>query len=93
MAHHLQHPVCIYILSGCPYCKRAIAMLRQAGVPHKALNLGRNPQLAAQLSAETGSQTVPKIFIFGEFIGGADQLAQMMQSGELTQRLHRGTYG
>jgi len=92
MSQHKQHPVCVYTLSGCPYCKRAIAMLRQAGIPHKALNLGRNPQLAQQLAQETGSPTVPKVFVFGEFVGGADQLEQLLASGELAQRLHQGTF-
>lgn len=86
MIHH-QYPVAIYIISGCPYCKKAIKLCRQLGIPYKAKSIGNNANLAMQLYRETGSPTVPKIFINGQFIGGADQLENLAKSGELFQAL------
>ena len=34
-----------------------------------------------------GKHTVPVIFLGGQFVGGADQLAEMEASGQLEQRL------
>jgi len=82
MIHH-QNAIAIYTMGGCPYCKKALELLRRLGLPYKAKNLGSNAQLAIHLYRETGSPKVPKIFINGQFIGGSDQLQAMADSGEL----------
>ena len=81
MIHH-QHPVAIYTIGGCPYCKKAIRILRQAGVPYKTKNIGSDARLAIQLYRETGTPKVPKIYINGQFIGGADQLQAIVENGQ-----------
>ena len=82
MIHH-QNAIAIYTMGGCPYCKKALGLLRQIGAPYKVQNLGNNAQLAIQLYRETGSPKVPKIFVNGQFIGGSDQLQSLVDSGEL----------
>lgn len=82
MLHH-QNAIVVYTMLGCQYCKKALSLLKQLGLPYKAKNLGSNAQLAIQLYRETGSPKVPKIFVNGQFIGGSDQLQRMADSGEL----------
>ncbi len=89
MIHH-QHAIAIYTMGGCPYCKKALQILRQLGLPYKAKNIGNNAQLAIQLYRETGSPKVPKIFINGQFIGGSDRLQALAESGELFRAVGQG---
>lgn len=88
MIHH-QHPIAIYTIGGCPYCKKAIRILRQFGLPYKAKNIGSDARLAIHLYRETGTPKVPKIFINGQFIGGADQLQGLVESGKLFHAVGR----
>jgi len=88
MIHH-QHAIVIYTMGGCPYCKRALTLLRQLGVSYKAKNIGSDPKLAIRLYHETGSPKVPKIFINGQFIGGSDQLQAIVENGQLARALQR----
>ena len=87
MMIHQQYPVAVYTIAGCPYCKKAIKLLRHLGIPFKARNVGSNAQLAVQLYRETGSPSVPKIFINGRFIGGFDRLQALAESGQLAHVL------
>lgn len=88
MIHH-KHPVAVYIIYGCKYCKKAIQILQQSGIPYKAENIGSNAQLAMQLYRETGSPKVPKVFVNGQFIGGADRLQHIVETGQLARALRR----
>lgn len=80
-------PIIVYFIYGCPHCKRAIQFLKKNGIPHRNVNLGSNAALAHKLHQETGWPTVPKIYVNGSFIGGADQLMEMAQNGELQRQL------
>jgi glutaredoxin 3 len=80
-------PIEIYVIYGCPYCKAAVRILRHMRVPFEAINLGNKPDLATQLASSTGSSSVPKVFIHGNFIGGYTELAQMASSGQLESML------
>ena len=61
----------------------------QMGLPHKAYNLGQKPQLATELARDTGSSSVPKVFVQGKFIGGYDELATLAENGQLIPMLHQ----
>lgn len=82
-------PVVLFVIYGCPYCKQAKQLCAQMGLPHKAYNLGQRPQLATQLARDTGSATVPKVFVQGQFVGGYDQLADLAQNGQLIPMLQQ----
>jgi peroxiredoxin/glutaredoxin len=59
---------------GCPHCARAQAMLKNHGVAYEAVYLGEELTMQG-VKAASGTATVPQIFIGGQLIGGADQLA------------------
>lgn len=81
-------PIEIYVIYGCPYCKAAVRILRHMRVPFQAINLGDKAKLAHELAAATGSSSVPKVFVHGNFIGGYTELAQMASSGQLESMLN-----
>jgi len=82
-------PIVLFVIYGCPYCKAAKQLCAKMSLPHKAYNLGQNPQLMTKLAQDTGSPTVPKIFVQGRFIGGYDQLATLAENGQLIPMLHQ----
>ena len=76
-------PIVLFVIYGCPYCQAAKKLCKQLGVPNKAINIGNNANLMTKLAQETGTPTVPKVFVQGRFIGGFDQLNQVAQNGQL----------
>jgi glutaredoxin-like protein len=63
--------------SGCPHCVRAKTLLADAGIEFEALELNR--QFSDRtLRAVANATTLPQVFIDGERIGGADNLADWL---------------
>jgi len=69
-----------------PFPKKARKALDAAGVPHKYLEYGSyldGWRRRNALKMWTGWPTFPKVFVQGVLIGGASDLARLIQSGEL----------
>lgn len=78
----------IYTVDYCPYCKRALSLLKEIGSDFEDIDITDNEgEMRSQLMEQTGIRTVPQIFIDEKFIGGSDTLTQLHQSGELAQML------
>ncbi|UTI64337.1 glutaredoxin [Paraconexibacter antarcticus] len=77
-------PVTVHVLSGCPHCTRALALLRRRGIEHDIVSGDGVHGFREQLRAQTGGWTVPQVVIGGRAIGGADQLARLDRLGVLT---------
>ena len=72
-----------------PAPRKARKLLDAAGIPYKYMEYGsyfRDWRRRTALKMWTGWQTFPMIFVKGTFVGGASDLASLIQSGEL-QRL------
>ncbi len=69
-------PLNVTVLSraGCPHCVRAKSLLSDAGIEFEALELNKN-YTDRTLRAVADATTLPQVFINGERIGGADDLA------------------
>lgn len=65
--------VSVFTRAGCPFCARAKAMLRDAGIAFDELALSRDFD-EVTLRAVAGAPTVPQVFVDGERIGGSDAL-------------------
>lgn len=65
--------VTIMTKPGCPYCAKAKQMLTDNGMRYEEISLGHDASLRT-VRAVTGKETVPQIFIEGEYIGGSDDL-------------------
>lgn len=79
--------VTLYTTKFCPYCVRALRMLSQKEVHYKNIDVNKNQKLYEKIKKQTGSDTVPQIFIGEEFIGGFDDMYQLDQEGKLDSML------
>jgi len=66
--------VSLFSKPGCPHCARAKDLLAQKGLQYEELTLGDEISISA-MRAITNADTVPQIFIDGQHIGGAEELA------------------
>jgi monothiol glutaredoxin len=71
----------------CGNSERALGALRRAGAPITAVDVLIDMQIRQDLSAISGWPTIPQVFVKGELIGGADITEELLDSGELGQKL------
>ena len=72
----------IAVLPGCPWCSRALRILRTLDLPHTVTTVTDNAAFQA-VQQRSGMTTFPQVFIDGSVIGGYDDLAAMQAAGEL----------
>ena len=85
-----QHPpIKIYSTATCGYCAAARQLLKKKGLNFEDVRVDLQPEFRAEMAAQSGSRTVPQIFIDGTAIGGYDDMAQLEASGELDTMLGR----
>ena len=75
--------VVIYRTRFCPYCMRAAVLLNGKGVEVQEIDVSNDPETRERLLRETGSHTVPQIFINGASVGGYDDIASLDRRGAL----------
>lgn len=80
-------PVTIYVKPTCPFCKRALQILKRAGVTPTIHNITNNNSLRKQMVAEAKQTTVPQIFIGNTHVGGCDSLIAAQKAGKLSEML------
>ena len=69
------NPVVIFSKTWCPYCRRAKAALKSAGIKVTAVELDERSDgsaIQATLGNMTGHRTVPSVWLGGKFFGGSD---------------------
>ena len=72
----------IAVLPGCPWCSRALRILRTLDLPHNVTTVNDDAAFQA-VQQRSGMATFPQVFIDGSVIGGYDDLAAMQAAGEL----------
>ena len=78
----------IYTKMFCPYCARAMNLLRGKGVSPDETDITMDAAgRQAMLARSGGRATVPQIFIDGAHIGGSDDLAALDARGGLDSLL------
>ncbi|MEL7128723.1 MAG: glutaredoxin 3 [Pseudomonadota bacterium] len=76
--------VTIYTRQFCPYCTRALKLLKQKGVPMKNIDAGMDPAKKQEMvKRSNGGRTFPQIFVGDQHIGGCDDLMALEQAGKL----------
>jgi glutaredoxin 3 len=74
----------IYTQFYCPYCARAISLLRKKGVAFQEIDAPGGSAAREEAMARSGGKTsVPQIFIDGAAIGGCDDLMALDRAGKL----------
>ena len=76
--------VTIYTKPFCPYCVRAIALLKKKGVEFTEIEASRDMDKRQEMVQRAGGRaTFPQIFIGDRHIGGCDDMMALEHRGEL----------
>lgn len=77
-------PVEIYTTPSCGYCAAAKSLLKRKGVSFTEIDVSRDPDLRAAMTARAGGRrTVPQIFVGATHVGGCDDLYDLEDAGRL----------
>jgi glutaredoxin len=79
----------IYGRKSCPWSGRAITLLNEGKVDYDFIDMddSENGHFEGKLVAETKQSTVPFIFLRGEFVGGFNEVNEVVRLGELAYRI------
>lgn len=78
----------IYTKSYCPFCHRAVALLKELGVKFTEYDVENDDdKFIEMVERANGGRTVPQVFIDDEHIGGCDDTFALHQSGKLKEKL------
>ncbi len=89
------HPVVLFMkgtaqFPQCGFSGRAIEVLKASGVEDLVtINVLEDDEVRQGIKEFSNWPTIPQLYVKGEFIGGADIIGEMFQSGEL-QSLIKG---
>ncbi len=75
--------VVVYVTKFCPYCHRAIALLKKKAVEFLTIDVSGDHDARDWLLEMTGQATVPQIFIGKRSIGGCDDMYALDRQGKL----------
>ncbi len=90
-----QQPVVLFALEWCEFCWSVRKLFDRYQIPHRRVDLDSTPYqqnnrggaLRAALREHTGWNTLPQIFIGGEFVGGCTDIFDESINGRLKERL------
>ena len=87
------HPVVLYMKGTpqapqCGFSANAVAMLKACGAKDVfTVNVLENAEIRQGIKAYANWPTIPQLYVKGEFVGGADIMGEMYESGELHKLL------
>ena len=67
----------------CGFSSKAIAILDHLGVAYDSVDVLQDMEVRQGIKSYSDWPTIPQLYVKGEFIGGADIVREMFQSGEL----------
>ena len=71
----------------CGFSGRVVQILDYLGAPVVGVNVLDDAELRQGIKDYANWPTVPQLYVKGEFVGGADIVTEMFQSGELAAML------
>ncbi len=82
-------PVVIYTRPFCPYCSRAMNLLRNKGVAYTEIDDAAYDAVKKREMVQKagGRSTFPQIFIGETHVGGCDELMTLERAGRLAELL------
>ncbi len=72
----------------CGFSATVVDILNLYNVDYNTVNILPHPMIRTKLSEYSNWPTIPQVFVRGEFIGGADIVVELHQSGGLKSILH-----
>ena len=79
--------ITIYTAAHCPFCVRAIQLLKDKGVAYIEIDVGGKPELRQEMTQKAGADSVPQVFVDGRHIGDCDGIHALDAQGELDEVL------
>eukprot|EP00434_Breviolum_minutum_P000448 symbB.v1.2.000383.t1/scaffold17.1/size449391/20 len=85
-----EHDVIAFISPTCPFCKEAVAALKDAGYEPFVVEAGTYSEIRSELTEKTNSSSVPKVWVKGNFIGGCNDggmggVLPLLKSGKIKE--------
>lgn len=81
--------VTIYTRAFCPYCSRAVSLLKSKGADFTEIDAGMDPDKKAEMvQRANGARTFPQIFIGDKHVGGCDEMMALERAGKLDPMLN-----
>lgn len=77
----------------CGYSMRAAQCFQALNVPVGHVNVLTDPEAWEGIKLYTDWPTIPQIFVGGEFVGGSSIVVEMMESGELEEKVKAAVEG
>lgn len=71
----------------CGFSGSVVQILSRLGVSFKSVDVLSEPQIREGIKVFSNWPTIPQLYIKGEFVGGADIVREMFQTGELATLL------
>jgi monothiol glutaredoxin len=90
-----ENPVVLYMKGTpdapmCGFSAAAVQILEACGVDEVAtVNVLDDPDIRQGIKEYSNWPTIPQLYVKGEFVGGADIMREMFQSGELQKLFGR----
>jgi glutaredoxin 3 len=75
--------VTVYTRALCPYCTRALSLLRRKGAEVKEIDVTFDSVKRQEMRARSGRMTYPQIFVGEAHVGGCDDLHALDACGGL----------
>ena len=93
-----ENEVCLFMkgTTEVPQCGFSLAVsnvLKHLEVNFKGIDVLEDSGIRESIKEYSDWPTIPQLYIRGEFIGGADIVHEMYDSGELSRVLHSQGYG
>jgi monothiol glutaredoxin len=87
------NPVVLYmkgtpVFPQCGFSAMVVQVLSHMGVKFKGVDVLADPSIRQGIKDFASWPTIPQLYVNGEFVGGADIIREMYQTGELEQLLH-----
>ena len=67
----------------CGFSAAVVQILSHLGVKFKAIDVLKDPEIRQGIKEYSEWPTIPQLYVKGEFVGGADIVTEMFQSGDL----------
>ena len=86
------HPVVLFMKGEpdaprCGFSSLVVQILDHLGVEFASIDVLANDEIREDIKVYSDWPTIPQLYVKGEFVGGADIVREMFQSGELKTML------